>query len=178
MLLVAVTSLEATADEAEFWSALRSGGHVVMMRHALAPGTGDPSEFDLDDCGTQRNLSDQGRSQAERIGDRFRANGFSNLRVLSSEWCRCLETAALLNLGRVEKLSTLNSFFREPDLGDQQTQAMRVWLSNQDPDEPLVMVTHQVNISALTGVYPGSGELVLVRLTDPEITVVGRLRTD
>jgi len=177
-LVVAPFGLSAS-EEARFWSALKSGGHVVLMRHALAPGMGDPSEFALGDCSTQRNLSVEGRKQAARIGARFRANGLAAAQVLSSQWCRCLETAELLGLGPVEQLPVLNSFFQRPDRRNQQTEALKAWLDSQDLEGPLVLVTHQVNITALTGVYPASGEVVVVRRSaNGEMTVVGSIETD
>ena len=94
-LVLGSSSLPANASEA-LWSALRSGTHVAMMRHALAPGTGDPGTFRLGDCATQRNLNDEGHRQAEAIGSRFRSKGIGTSRVYSSQWCRCLETARLL----------------------------------------------------------------------------------
>src|SRR3546814_19163678 len=92
----------AAETEEALWAALKQGGHVAIMRHATAPGFGDPEGFRLNDCSTQRNLSDAGRAQARRIGDAIRAHGVTIGRVLSSRWCRCLETAALLGLGPVE----------------------------------------------------------------------------
>jgi broad specificity phosphatase PhoE len=83
----------ATADDATLWRALASKGHFALLRHAIAPGTGDPPGFTLGDCDTQRNLSAEGRAQAERIGARLRENGIAAARVLSSQWCRCLDTA-------------------------------------------------------------------------------------
>ena len=149
------------------------------MRHAIAPGTGDPANFALRDCSTQRNLSAEGRAQAAAIGDRFRANGMDAARVVSSQWCRCLETAQLLGLGPVEELPALNSFFRRSERREPQTQALRDWLAGQDLEHPLVLVTHQVNITALTGVYPASGQLVVLRRSDNgDISVVGSIRTD
>ncbi|MDX1541772.1 MAG: histidine phosphatase family protein, partial [Geminicoccaceae bacterium] len=118
-------SKAAAADEpSALWAALRSGEAVAMMRHALAPGTGDPAEFEIDDCSTQRNLSDRGRAQARAIGQRFRANGIERAEVGSSQWCRCLETARLLGLGDVEPMPALNSFFRDRDRGPAQTTAL------------------------------------------------------
>jgi broad specificity phosphatase PhoE len=176
---LALVPVEAPADDGELWDALKSSGHVALLRHALAPGTGDPPEFDLRDCATQRNLSDEGRRQAARIGARFRANGMPGARVLSSQWCRCLETANLLGLGPVEELPVLNSFFQRRERRDEQTQDLARWLSDQSAGTPLVLVTHQVNITALTGIYPASGELVVVRIaTDGEVTAVGTIETD
>lgn len=169
----------AGADEAALWDALRSGGHIALLRHALAPGTGDPAAFTIGDCSTQRNLSAEGRAQAARIGERFRANGIEAARIYASQWCRCRETAELLQLGPVRDLPALNSFFEHPEDREPQTQALRAWLRRQDLGTPHILVTHQVNISALTGVYPGSGELVLVRAAkDGEVSAVGTIETD
>ena len=171
----------AAADgEAAVWEALRSDDQVIaLLRHAVAPGTGDPSNFTIGDCATQRNLSDEGREQAQRIGARFRANGVERAAVFTSQWCRCRETAVLLDLGPVTDLTLLNSFFRDYQRRDPQTQQLREWIAGQDAAEPLVLVTHYVNIAALTRVRPGSGELVVVRLDDTgEISVLGTIRTD
>jgi phosphohistidine phosphatase SixA len=165
-------------SESEIWKALASGGYVALLRHALAPGTGDPPEFRLGECTTQRNLSDEGRDQASRIGDRFRENGIDRARVFSSQWCRCLETARLLKLGRVAELAPLNSFFRQFERQESQTEALLQWLDEQELDRPLVWVTHQVNITALTGVYPDSGELVVIhRSGTGDIQVIGTIET-
>lgn len=149
------------------------------MRHALAPGTGDPSDFSVEDCGTQRNLSDAGRNQSKRIGARFRENGIKHAQVVASQWCRCLETAKLLDLGQVQALPIINSFFRHYEHRETQTQALRQWLSAKDHHEPVVLVTHQVNIAALTDVYPISGEIVFIRLSDNgSVDVIGTIKTD
>jgi broad specificity phosphatase PhoE len=152
---------------------------VALLRHAIAPGTGDPLAFALGDCTTQRNLSDEGRDQAARIGARFSKNGIRTAAVFTSQWCRCRETAKLLRLGPVTELPVLNSFFRRRELREPQTRMLQEWLAGQDPERPLVLVTHQVNITALTGVYPRSGELVIIRRTNSgEISVVGSIATD
>jgi broad specificity phosphatase PhoE len=165
-------------SESDLWGALKSGGHVALLRHALAPGTGDPPEFRLGQCTTQRNLSDEGRDQAREIGDRFRENGIYKARIYSSQWCRCLETATLLELGQAEHLAALNSFFRQYERRESQTKALLEWLGTQDLDLPIVLVTHQVNITALTGIYPDSGELVVVhRSNTGEIRVIGTIET-
>jgi phosphohistidine phosphatase SixA len=159
----------ARADEA-LWAALAEGGHVALMRHALAPGTGDPESFRLDDCSTQRNLDQTGREQARRTGKTFRERGVSVGRVLSSQWCRCLETAELLALGEVEPFPPLNSFFGDRARAPDQTEAVRALLADADAGGPsLVLVTHQVNITALTGIFPRSGEIVVLRLGGPDI---------
>jgi phosphohistidine phosphatase SixA len=178
-LLFGTASASSAADEAALWRALASKGHVALLRHAIAPGTGDPSQFALGDCARQRNLSGEGRQQARRIGARFRKNGLEAARIFSSQLCRCLETSRLLALGPVTKLPVLNSFFQSPERGNRQTEALQAWLANQDLNGPLVLVTHQVNIAALTGVYPASGELVVIaRSKDGKISTVGSIRTD
>lgn len=162
ILCLAVLPGSTGADERLF-ALLRDGGHVAIMRHAVAPGTGDPAEFQLDDCTTQRNLSAEGRSQAEATGARFRANGIGSPRVFSSQWCRCLETARLLGLGPVSELPPLNSFFQDYARRDEAVRGMTAFLARESFEQPMVLVTHQVNITALTGVYPASGEIVVVR---------------
>jgi len=177
LLLTTLSASAATSDD--IWSALRSGEHVVLLRHALAPGTGDPANFAVNDCTTQRNLSETGRQQARRIGDLFRSNGIDSARVFSSQWCRCLETARLLQLGPVTELPIINSFFQAFHREEQQTRQLTEWLKQQDLSEPLVLVSHQVNITAFSGVYPSSGELVVMRRGENgQFSVVGTLETD
>lgn len=143
---------------------LRAGG-VLLLRHAIAPGFGDPAGFRIDDCSTQRNLSDAGRQQARDIGAWLRARGISRARVYSSQWCRCLETARLLGLGEVSPLPGLNSFFQSPEDRMPNLAAVRDFLAGQMlRNEPLVLVTHQVTVTALTGIYPDSGEGVVATL--------------
>jgi phosphohistidine phosphatase SixA len=178
LLCFCVTVTAYSADESVIWDALKSDGHVALLRHALAPGTGDPPEFQLGQCTTQRNLSDEGRDQARTIGGLFRKNGIHEARIFSSQWCRCKETAKLLELGPVEELPVLNSFFRHYGRRDSQTRMLLDWLMGQDLEGPILLVTHQVNITALTGIYPDSGELVIVhRSHTGDITVIGTIET-
>ena len=138
-----------------------------MLRHARAPGTGDPPGFRLGDCRTQRNLDDSGRAQARGISTWLHARGISRARVYSSQWCRCLETAALLDLGPVTPLPALNSFFERPQEREQRLTALRQFIARQPPDGGLiVMVTHYVTIAALTGEGVSSGEAVVLTLAD------------
>ena len=162
------------ADDA-LWDGLRSGRFVALMRHADAPGVGDPAGFRLGDCGTQRNLSDRGRRQAERIGALFRQMGVSQATVYSSQWCRCLDTAAGLGLGAVLPQPALNSFFDNGGSGKDQTAELRRLIRERQIGSALVLVTHQVNITALTGVYPASGEIVVLLPQGEQILVAGRL---
>ncbi len=163
MLLMFATSASAKQSG---WEALKNGTAFVVMRHALAPGTGDPANFRIGDCSTQRNLSDVGRQQARETGELFKAKGIEVAGVWSSAWCRCQETARLLGLGEVGILEPLNSFFRRQERRGPQMEALRNWLQAHKGGLPLVLVTHQVNISALTGVYPRSGELIFVEPAD------------
>ena len=166
----------AWADENP-WQALRSGTAVGLLRHALAPGVGDPAQFRLEDCATQRNLSEAGRQQARAIGAAFRRNGITSARVLSSRWCRCLDTARLLDLGPVEPFPPLNSFFADRGRAAPQTAALQAFLSRPyTTGPPRVLVTHQVNITALTNVVPRSGELIVVQpLADGQVRIIGHL---
>jgi phosphohistidine phosphatase SixA len=166
-------------EQTAVWKDLGSADHFAILRHAIAPGMGDPPGLNLDDCRTQRNLSNEGRRQAELIGQRFRAQGYTTAGVYSSQWCRCLETAELLNLGKVEELPVLNSFFADFDREEAQTRQLKQWLDKQDLSELVVLVSHQVNITALTGIYPRSGELVVVERTeDRGLVVKGTVQTD
>ena len=144
---------------------MQAGGAVLMIRHAEAPGTGDPADFQLDDCRTQRNLSADGRQQAKAIGNWLRANGIEHARVFSSQWCRCLDTARLMDIGEVRPLAPLNSFFQRPQDREPNIAALRAFLAEQPPEgELLVLVTHQVTISALTGEFTSSGHGKLLEL--------------
>jgi phosphohistidine phosphatase SixA len=161
------------------WRVLQQNpvGYVVMMRHAEAPGTGDPANFRLDDCSTQRNLSPQGRAQAERIGRSFRQRQITIAQVFSSQWCRCLETARLLQLGSVKPLPALNSFFQNPRSEARQTAAIRqLILNHRQTPGVLLLVTHQVNITAISEVVPASGAAVVLKAGDRgKIEVIGQL---
>lgn len=177
--LLAVTIDAHAADEAALWLALKTQDHVALLRHASAPGFGDPADFTLGDCSTQRNLSQEGRAQAERIGSRFRENGIEAAHVASSQWCRCMDTATLLDLGPVEALPLINSFFDTPGQREEQTRDLKAWLAGQESDVPIVLVTHQVNVTAFTGVIPDSGELLVVRVDENgEPAVLGSIKTD
>ena len=166
----------AWAGEAAAWAALREGGHVAVVRHASAPGTGDPPGFRLADCATQRNLSPAGRHEAKAIGDAFRKHAVRVAGVYSSQWCRCLETARLMGLGEVTPFPPLNSFFEAPEREPAQMAALRSWLAEQPLDGTVVLVTHQVVITSLTGIFPAAGQIVVARTADDgSLDVVGRI---
>ncbi|MDP2330621.1 MAG: histidine phosphatase family protein [Reyranella sp.] len=160
------------------WAGLRTPGHFALIRHALAPGTFDPPGFRVADCTTQRNLSAEGRAQAVRIGDLFRGNGIAAARLYSSQWCRCLETATLMKLGDVSPQPLLNSFAQNRDRAVQQTAALRPWIAGLELSGPTVLVTHQVVITALSEVFPGNGEIVVMRReAGGQLNVLGRIAT-
>lgn len=168
-----LTLPHARADDAA-WQALENGG-IVLFRHALAPGTGDPANFTLGDCSTQRNLDDQGRADSRAIGQAFRDKGIEVGGVLTSQWCRCVETAELAFPGQVEEEPVFNSFFQNRSAGPEQTRAGQRILEQWPGDGALVIITHQVNITALTDIFPQSGEGIVVEINDGEIEVIGRL---
>jgi phosphohistidine phosphatase SixA len=180
-VFLSLTIVKADLSDAHannLWEALASGNHFAIIRHGLAPGYSDPRQFDLSDCQTQRNLNKEGRLQSKKIGDLFRLNGINEPAIFSSHWCRCLETAHLMNFGQVSKLSALNSFFENFDRKDAQTQELRLWISEASLEVPTILITHQVNISALTGHSAASGEIIFVR-RDPNgvLTVIGSVGT-
>lgn len=181
LLLVLTTNFvfvgcSAAEDEARLWSAIRSGEAFAIMRHELAPGTGDPTDVVIDDCTTQRNLDDQGRTRSRATGARFRKNDIVVARVFTSQWCRCRETAELLGLGTPVDLAALNSFYELRQNRAPQMKALHAWLGTDRRDRPMVLVTHQVVISALTGRFASSGEIIVVKRTgDKQYEVLGRL---
>lgn len=164
----------AGAAEPDLRQLVGKADHMVVLRHARAPGTGDPPNFRLGDCSTQRNLSKAGRDQAVRIGARLRAVGLANTTVYSSQWCRSLETARNLAVGPVVELPVLNSFFQSPELEQRNTRLLRAWIASADLSRPVVLVTHQVNITALTGIFPAEGEILILRRERDNLSAVAR----
>jgi phosphohistidine phosphatase SixA len=178
--LITLAMAGADSDQIGMIERMKAGGHILMIRHALAPGSGDPANFRIGDCSTQRNLDDRGRKQAAAIGDWLRSNGITSARIYSSQWCRCLETAELLELGAVAELPALNSFYeltqdRQPNL-----KALRKFIAVQPSDGVLViLVTHFVTISAIANEGVSSGEGVLLKLNkDAAYENVGRMNFD
>jgi phosphohistidine phosphatase SixA len=154
----------AAADESAAWQALREGRAVLMLRHALAPGTGDPENFDLDDCSTQRNLNERGRAQARAWKELLAKNGIREARVFTSQWCRSRDTATEMQVGEVTEWPPLNSFFAGQGDGDMHTRQTIALVNALEDGLPVVLMSHQVNVTRLTGVYPSSGEGVIIAL--------------
>ena len=166
-------------DAADAWKALRAGGHVALMRHADAPGVvGDPPGFRVDDCATQRNLSEKGRADAEKIGSRLKREGIAFEKILSSLWCRCIDTAKLLNLGTVETEATFGNVVVLKDQRQTLTTGARALIAQWTAGGNLLVVTHGANIQALTGVWLASGEIVVVKGGSDRTETVGRLLLD
>ncbi len=166
--------LVATLAGAQDLSALKNHGVVALMRHASAPGTGDPAGFNPDDCSTQRNLDARGREQARRTGATLRAAEVSFDQVWSSRWCRARETAELLGMGTVEEKPPLDSFYAgRGDPGQQTAETLRL-IRTLPQEARLLIVTHQVNITALTGLGVASGEIIVTRRRQDDLEVLGR----
>ncbi|MGL5942597.1 MAG: histidine phosphatase family protein [Waterburya sp.] len=166
--------------EQDIWTQMRENtGYVVLLRHAqTVPGTGDPPGFQLDDCTTQRNLSEVGKEQAIRIGKAFRDRNIPLNQILSSQYCRCLDTARLLNLGKVNPSPMLNSIFEDRTTATQQNQEVRQEIFNhRNTPGVIVMVSHFANISEISGISPQSGEAVVVQVNQQrELEVVGQIQ--
>jgi phosphohistidine phosphatase SixA len=166
-------------DAANAWKALRAGGHVALMRHADAPGgVGDPPGFRVGDCATQRNLSAKGRADAEKIGSRLNVEGIAFEEILSSPWCRCIDTARLLNLGTVGTEATFGNVVVLRDQRETLTAGARALIARRKAGGNLLVVTHGANIQALTGISPASGEIVVVKGGSDRTEPVGRLLLD
>ena len=168
--LLAVNAHAADAPGADEQGTKDTAALVLHIRHALAPGGGDPAHFDVNDCNTQRNLNEAGREQSRDIGRQIRALGIEPTHVWSSQWCRSTETAELLGLGEVTALPSLNSFFQNRAAGPAQMAELRAFLRDLDPTGgPYVMVSHQVVVGSLTNTWVASGDGVWLTLTgDPQ----------
>lgn len=168
LLSVCAAIFSWPAQSSSLLSALTDGQHVLMIRHADAPGYSDPPGFKLGDCSTQRNLGERGRKQAKELGVWLKRQGIESAVVLSSAWCRCEETASLLDLGAVTTVPELGSFFQSMSDSGPQTRALRGLLAQRlkapAPQKPMILVTHQVNISAFAGASVGQGEVLLVKI--------------
>lgn len=167
--------------QADAWELLHQPGIAVFMRHSDAPGSGgfgDPPGFRLEDCATQRNLSDEGRAHARRTGDAFRKHNVVFDRVLTSPWCRCKETAALALSKDAEIFQPLSNLVGRSEHREHQVKALKAYFAGLGATRAL-LVTHGIVIGALTGINPASGEMVIVK-PEPggEPKVLGRLKVE
>jgi len=180
LVVLALAAFAIPAQATDIYDELRnSGGLAILYRHALAPGGGDPANFDVEDCATQRNLSAPGRRQAVRMGRQLRTRDIPVAGVISSPWCRSRDTARLMRVGKVREMSRLGSVFQSPDRTAQRRERATTKLLRRHADREgvLVLVGHQANIIDLTGIAPTSGEGVVVRY-DPDsggVEVLGRI---
>jgi len=168
--LLALSAAPANADD-DIWNELRDlDGTVILFRHALAPGGGDPADFDVSDCSTQRNLSAAGRIQSRDMGRQLRKENVDVARVLSSPWCRSRQTAELMGIGSVRPMMRFGSVFTaSSSVADRRRKlSMRTIARHAQRDGVLVIVGHQANIIDLTGIAPASGEGVVVRFRETE----------
>jgi len=178
-LLISLLGQSAMANELAIWDKLQGTnpkGYVLLLRHTIAPGVGDPENFKLNDCSTQRNLSQLGREDAKAVGDWLKRRDIKISRVESSRWCRAKETAQLLGIGRVRLNANLDSLFESQDPANaiQTVRVKKQIVDWRNKSGLLVLVGHFVNIGAVAGVGVGSGEGVLVKADSKgKIVVVG-----
>ena len=174
LLGLAIVLSPAHADEA-LWSAVRGGGHVLFIRHALTDrGFGDPPGFRLEDCATQRNLSAEGRAQARRLRKALRERRVPVGEVLSSPWCRCVETAKLA-FGQVKTWTALSNLHARHRNAEKQVRAMRPRIAGYQGKDNLVLVSHGSTALALTAEHPAMGEMLVLKPQPPGFRVAGRL---
>ena len=161
ILVALLVATEVTA-RSEIETVKKSiSANVIFLRHALAPGLGDPLDFTKEDCSTQRNLNDEGRSQARLLGDYLKKSNIRFSEILTSEWCRCIDTAKELDLGQWETFSGLNSFFQGHEKKYQVMDKLWKKIDSLNFSDLVLFVTHQVVITEITGEVPRSGEMVL-----------------
>lgn len=173
--LCSLITLPASATEAG-WALLREGGHAVLLRHAAAPGSGDPANFDIAKCATQRNLSDRGKQQAERIGALFAARAGDPERVLTSRYCRARDTARIaFEDNKIEDFAPLDQLPTDPAAAKAADDAVIAEIRGFSGSGNLVMVTHLENIKALAGVSPREGEAVIVAPEEGGLRVLARV---
>ena len=164
LVCVLSPALSSASDLAE---KLNSSNHVLLMRHALAPGTGDPANYTLADCKTQRNLSDEGRQHAVQVGKWLKKQGITTADVYSSTWCRCKDTADLLNFGGYQVEPALASFFDDMHQAKERNRQLQAFIASKlatKGKKALILVTHHVNIYEFMGENIGSGDLVLAKV--------------
>ena len=174
VFLVLLMAAPAHATDAG-WAALREGGHVVLLRHAMISGTAEPAGFDIDKCNTQRNLSERGRNQARKIGALFGARAAPIERIRSSRYCRCLETARIAFRSQPEVFEALDLPGEDADERARQKEKILEEIRAYSGSDLLVLVTHLENIQDLTGVSPREGEAVIVTAEGEGVRVLGRV---
>ena len=176
LILFSLISFQINASE-QAWNLAEEGDKIILIRHSLAPGGGDPPGFKIDDCKTQRNLNRKGINQSKKIGKLFKKNKISVDQVLSSQWCRCKDTAKYA-FGNFKEFTALNSTFQSPYNKNEPKQLKELYNFVKKWDgkgKNLVLVTHYSIITAVTNAVPSSGEIVI---TDKNFEVLGTIQTD
>ena len=175
IFITLTTSIKADSNK-NLMKQLKDGEKLIFIRHAYAPGSGDPNNFNLNDCSTQRNLSNEGKNQAKNIGEFFRKNKIKIKKVISSEWCRCKDTSSLA-FGSFETKNFLNSFYSSKFVKNKNSQMLdlRKYIKNFKSKKNLVLVTHYVVISEALNYAPSSGEIVI---SDKKFNVIGTFKTN
>ena len=173
IISISLTSSVKADFNKKLFNQLEGGGKLIFIRHAYAPGSGDPKNFNLNDCSTQRNLSEEGRKQAEYIGEFFRNKKIKIYEVLSSEWCRCKETAKIA-FKEFSTNSFLNSFYSSKFAKnkDKQIEALNDYVIKLKSEKNLILVTHYVLISEVLNYGPSSGEIVV---SDKNFNIIGSI---
>ena len=176
VIFITLTSMIKADLNEKLINDLKEGGKIIFIRHAYAPGGGDPDNFDIKKCNTQRNLDDRGKIQAKNIGDYFLSNKIPITKVISSEWCRCRETA-LLSFKNFESKKFLNSFYSSNFLKNkkQQIKDLKNYINNWNGEKNLVLVTHYVVIYETLGYAASSGEIVIA---DKKFKKLGSIKID
>ena len=173
-LLLALGSFAALANE-DLWTLVAGGGQVLFVRHgATAPGAGDPAGFKLEDCTTQRNLSAEGRAQSLQLGAEFKRRGVPVGEILSSPWCRCLDTARLA-FGPAQTWPALSNLFGRHHAAERQLRALRPRIAAYRGKANLVLVSHGSTAAALTGEHPAMGEVLVLTPAGKDFRVAGRI---
>jgi phosphohistidine phosphatase SixA len=172
--LILLCAAAAHATEAG-WALLRDGGQVVLIRHAMISGSSEPASFDIEKCSTQRNLSERGKQQARKIGALFAARAAPIERVLSSRYCRALETARIAFEKNPERFEALDLLSDDEATRKAQSAAIIAEITKFSGSDNLVMVTHLENIRELTGISPREGEAVIVQPDGEKLRVLGRI---
>ena len=175
LIIISLTISNQVLSEDKILESLKEGGKIIFIRHAYAPGGGDPQNFNINDCSTQRNLSNEGINQSKLIGEFFKTNKIKIDKVLSSEWCRCKDTAKFA-FNDFETFDALNSFFSAKFVKNEKKQIkeLKNYIKNWKSNKNLILVTHYVVISSMLNIAVSSGEIVI---SDKNYEIIGSIET-
>ena len=175
LIIISLTISNQVLSEDKILESLKEGGKIIFIRHAYAPGGGDPQNFNINDCSTQRNLNDKGITQSKFIGEFFKTKKIKIDKVLSSDWCRCKDTAKFA-FNDFETFDALNSFFSAKFAKNEKKQIkdLKNYIKNWKSNKNLILVTHYVVISSILNIAVGSGEIVI---SDKNYEIIGSIDT-